>query len=110
MADLEIREQIARYVDGEIDASALEDWLEDASWASADPAESIAPTALRLLAEHSNGDWTDAELRDQLAVVARLYTFGLDEREVSTGSLAHVIRCQASPVEAAGILRVAASV
>jgi hypothetical protein len=93
MIDLEIREQLARYVSGEMDAPTLEDWLQDVCWdAPADPAESLAVTSLRLLAERANGDWTDAELRDRLGALSRTYWLEQAPRVVYANSDAHVIR------------------
>jgi hypothetical protein len=110
MTDLEIRHEIFRFVGGELDAEALEDWLEDASWEASDPSESLAPTALRLLAEHANGDWTDVELRERLAACGQIYRFGLVTNDSNAGSGARLIEGQASPAEGAETLRVAASV
>ena len=93
MTDLEIREQIARYVGGDLDARHLEDWLEDAAWElDAEPARTLATTALRLLAEHANGDWTDAELRQQLGTVSRVYWFDQGPKTPLSGSSSGVIR------------------
>lgn len=109
MTDLEIREQIARYTRGEIDASRLEDWLEDASWDVHEPAESLAANALRLLAEHANGDWTDPELREQLGALSRTYWFERAPKLVfmdSSAQVSHQVRPSAVPETQ----RVAASV
>ena len=92
MADLEIREQIHRYLNGEIDAPALEDWLENTSWDAVDAAGSLGENVLRLLAEHANGDWTDGELREQLGSMSRTYWFGRAPKHTYVGSAAQVIR------------------
>ena len=65
----EVRDQLADYLAGVVSASELEDSLEELTWEEQglDPvARHLANEALRLLAEHANGDWTDDELTDRL--------------------------------------------
>lgn len=92
MSDLEIREQIARYVSREIDAAALEDWLQDFTWDAERSGGQLATDALRLLAEYSNGDWTDDELRTRLGGLNRTYWFEQAPKVTYADSEAHVIR------------------
>ena len=92
MTDLEIREQIARYIGAEIDAPTLEDTLEAAAWDADGPAGSLAADTLRVLAEHANGDWTDAELGERLGALSRTYWFEQAPKHAFTESSAHVIR------------------
>ena len=109
--DLEIRERIASYVAGTIEAAALEDWLADVAWdLTEEPSSTHVATAMRLLAERGNGDWTDEELRDHLGALNRSYWFDVAPKETWTGSDAHVIQCQIPPSEGVGTQRVAASV
>jgi len=68
--DLQIREHISRYCAGQIDAAALETWLSAATWdIDNEPraTRQLAFDALRFTSEAANGDWTDQELRLQLA-------------------------------------------
>ena len=109
MTELEIREQVARYITDEIDAVTLEDWLEDASWETGQTGEMLAADALRLLAEYANGDWTKSELREQLGALSRTYRLEQAPRWAFTDSSAQVIR-QDQPLVGAGTQRVAASV
>lgn len=110
MSDVEIREQIARYIEGNIIAQELEDRLENETWGlESEPARTLAATVLRLLAEHGHGDWTDTELREQLGAISRFYWFDQAPKTAWSGSEAAVIR-QDQQSEAAGRWRVAESV
>lgn len=75
--DLEIRALIAAMVAGELEAEDLEDQILELVWDDAEPTSAFAAAALRLLAEHSNGDWTAEELRTRLGVLGRSYWFEL---------------------------------
>ena len=111
MLDLQIREQIARHVEGKLEPSELEDWLENESWeVEAEPARSLAADALRLLAEHGNGDWTDSELRAQLGALSRTYWFDQAPKQTRSGSVSGVIRREAEQSATADRWRVAESV
>jgi hypothetical protein len=111
MLDLQIREKIRAYVDGKVEAGVLEDWVETSSWDLDHdaPAHRLAADALRLLAEHSNGDWTDAELRGQLGALSRTYWFDQAPKKTRSGSIGAVIR-QDQQSGSAGRWRVAESV
>jgi hypothetical protein len=87
--DLEIREQIAKYTNGEVEAAELADWLELASW---DSDSELAATALRLLAEQEHGDWTAAEIRERLGALSRAYRFEQAPNTAFSGSASQVIR------------------
>lgn len=101
MIDLEIRQEIARYIAGQQDARELEDWLENVAWDLEDqPGRALAATALRLLAEHSNGDWTDSELREKLGAVSRIYAFDQAPRAAVSGSASSIIRQEQRPATA----------
>jgi hypothetical protein len=111
MLDLEIREQVARYVADELKASELEDWLESESWdLEAEPARTLAADLLRLLAEYANGDWTDSELRAQLGALSRTYWFDQAPKQSRSGSVSGVIRQGAQQSATADRWRVAESV
>ncbi len=93
MTDLEIRQQVARFAQGELEAWDLEDWMEGAAWElDAGPARTLAATALRLLAEHASGDWSDPELREALGVLSRVYWFDQAPKMTLSGSTSTVIR------------------
>lgn len=110
MLDLEIRERIADFARGDLDAAQLEDWLEDASWdEDAEPTRALAATVLRLLAEHANGDWTASEMREHLGALSRNYWFEQAPKTALAGSDTPVIR-QDQRSAAAGRWRVAESV
>lgn len=96
-ADHEIREQIARYIAGGISAAELEDWLEDATWDDDGRTAPLAASTLRLLAEHGNGDWTDAELVESLGTLTRSYWFQQAPKVAWSGSAATVTVHQPSP-------------
>jgi hypothetical protein len=92
MLDLEIRALMTRYAREGGNWAVLEDQLEGASWASADaPADPMVETSLRILAEHANGDWTDAELADRLLHLAETYTLQVASVGVVGGSESAVI-------------------
>jgi hypothetical protein len=111
MLDLEIREQVARYVEGTLEASELEDWLENESWdLEAEPARTLAADVLRLLAEYANEDWTDSELRAQLGALSRTYWFDHAPKQTRSGSVSGVIRQEAQQSATADRWRVAESV
>ena len=70
-----MRQKISDYVVGKIDAFDLEDWISTEVW-DAPPSDErqLGYDALRLLAEGSNGEWTDQELRVQLAKLCGIVT------------------------------------
>lgn len=95
MTGLEIREQILRYIDGDVSAPDLEDWLENGAWDEdgiEPPARALVQDALRVLAEHANDDWTEDELKDRLGQMARTYWFEQAPKitlDVSSASVTH---------------------
>ena len=66
--DRAIREQLTNYLAGKISLPEFEEWFVPATWAveqSGNPtAEELTSQILLDLAEFSNGDWTEEELRD----------------------------------------------
>jgi len=72
-----VRQKISDYLAERIDAIDLEDWISTEIW-DAPPSEErqLGDDALRLLAEASNGEWTDNELRLQLARLCGLAPYG----------------------------------
>ena len=70
----DIREQLRRYIDGQISLREFDAWFVPATRAvdRTGPPEAIDLTyeVFLRLAEYSNGDWTEAELKDILGRVA----------------------------------------
>lgn len=84
---LEIRQEIARYADGTFSAADLEDRLEEVAWdLETEPERTLAADALRLLAEHSNRDWTDEELKQKLVSLSQTYWFQQAPKVAWSGS------------------------
>ena len=99
--DQNIRKRIRAYTEDELSAAELEDWLETESWhddAMGASTERLANDALRLLAEHTNGDWSDAELADQLGMLGRTYWFAQAFKGVWADAITNVIRHDRRPV------------
>jgi hypothetical protein len=75
--DLEIRDRLARYLNGDISLHDFEEWFVPVSWSveqthSAKAIELAAEVELRL-AEFSNDHWTEAELRSKLQPLVSMY-------------------------------------
>lgn len=73
--DDQIRDWLTRYVNREITLDALDAWLTPATWdlnPSVDPvADALASRVQLRIAEFSNGDLTEDELRADLAALVR---------------------------------------
>jgi hypothetical protein len=71
-----IREAVARYVSGEITRTEFQEWFAPRAWEllskANSPAADLASHIELLFAEFSNADWTEAQLRENLADVADL--------------------------------------
>ena len=70
--DLQVREEIALFLLGKIDAAELEAWLAEVTWDIDDEPASVrrvAFGALRLVTETANGDWGQNELQEKLAAL-----------------------------------------
>lgn len=77
MLDIQIREQLSRYLAHEISLDQFQDWFVSSTWSVHQTANEIAielsdEIELRL-AEFSNGDWTAEELRAQLKHLVESY-------------------------------------
>jgi|SRR5208283_3371585 len=75
--DLEIRDRLARYLNGDISLHEFEGWFVPVAWSieqsqSAEAIELAGEVELRL-AEFSNGHWTEAELRSKLEPLVSMY-------------------------------------
>ena len=89
MNELEIREQIARFVEHEMSLDELERVVTEATWA----AEGGLPAdALRLVSEYRNGDWTESDLRTKLWTLSSTYWFDRAPKTVLLASHAVTIR------------------
>lgn len=95
MLDLEIRKQIARYCDNEIDAAELAAWLAAETWDLDDQPPAVrrlASDTMRLVSEHGNGDWEDADLRERLGALSRTYWFEQTPNTVIPDSVSTLIQ------------------
>ncbi|MCI0624846.1 MAG: hypothetical protein L0387_24940 [Acidobacteria bacterium] len=70
ISEVQIREQLARYLRKESSLDQLEDWLVQRSWNmhrdSADAAQKLAAAVELRLAEHSSGHLDEPSLREEL--------------------------------------------
>jgi len=66
----QIREQMARFLDGSIDLTIFEDWLISNTWNihqdGSEAAESLTFAIEEALADHSSGRMTEQQLRKEL--------------------------------------------
>lgn len=79
----EVREAVAQVVRGERSIDQLRDLVAEVAFSTSDLREEPSPFIAEielLLAEHSSGHWTDAELRDRLQ--AETTTLAVDTRPV----------------------------
>ena len=76
----QINAHLCRYLTGEISLIEFQEWFIPSTWNvehSQDPyAVELAANIHLLLAEFSNGDWTEEELRAKLAPLTIRYTVG----------------------------------
>jgi hypothetical protein len=75
--DLEIRERLGRYLSRDISLHDFQSWFVPVLWnieqtQNAEAIELAGEIELRL-AEFSNGDWTEAELRSKLEPLVSMY-------------------------------------
>jgi hypothetical protein len=75
--DLEIRDRLARYLNDDISLHEFEEWFVPVAWSieqtqNANAIELAGEVELRL-AEFSNGDWTEAELRSKFEPLVSMY-------------------------------------
>jgi len=78
--DLEIRDWLARYVEGEITLTEFRDWFEPATWGieftGGRSAEQLSYAVELAVAEFTNGHRTEVELKDVLRPEAVTYSTG----------------------------------
>lgn len=96
--DQQIRARLAQYLAGDISLEDFEGWLTPASWELEEPgaaaAEALASAIMLKLAEFSNGDWTEEELRDALGAFVAPWS---RQTDIRTGSYATVTRSALRP-------------
>jgi hypothetical protein len=112
MLDLEIRKRLARYNAKRMKLTDLDDWLNSESWdVRTEPPETqqLLFDAMRLIAEHANGDWTDAELRQKLGALSRTYWVDRAPKDRLVGESSSAV-IQPTPAGQADRPRVVASV
>jgi len=76
--ELSLRRLATRYLAGEVQLAVVHAWIAAEAWniearADAGVAQLYHDVEL-LLAEHGHGDWTEGELKDHLAYIARYMT------------------------------------
>jgi len=78
IAESEIREQLARFLAGEIPLDEFEDWFVQRSWDahldSEQSAQKLAYAVELRLAEHSSGHLSEQELRQELRPFVQQYS------------------------------------
>jgi hypothetical protein len=99
MNELEIRHQIARFVEQETSLDDLEHMLTEALWEDDDGG--LPADALRLVSEYRNGDWTEPALRRNLWTLSSTYWFDRAPKAVLLTSGAATI-CPAALAATAG--------
>jgi hypothetical protein len=76
-SEVELRQKLIQYLNGELRLSEFEEWFVPKSWnffENASPSlQSLVADIELLLAEYSNGDWTEAELKRKIAPLATTY-------------------------------------
>ncbi|MDQ3933239.1 MAG: hypothetical protein M3340_01255 [Actinomycetota bacterium] len=100
MLDLEIRQRIADYNDGRIEAAELEAWLVEATAEVESEPRSVRDLAfevMALLTERGNGDWEDSELRERLGALSRNYWFAQAPKHIVSDSNTTFIRHDRRP-------------
>ena len=76
-SDVEIRQQLANYLNGEITLDEFQHWFVPRSWNfdqdSSGSLRNLVSAIELALAEFSNRDWTKDELRSQLGILLNNY-------------------------------------
>ena len=88
--DIGIREKLAKYLAGEISLSTFQEWFVPRAWnigKQGNPAAVEVAHEIDLrLAEFSNGDWTEDELKSKLRPLATHYTVHMTAATVTESS------------------------
>ena len=76
-SEFELRQELARYLKGQCTLKDFEDWFVARSWnfsQNSNPSLRKLVSQIELsIAEFSNGDWTENELRQQLRILTTTY-------------------------------------
>lgn len=85
--ELDVRERLVHYLAGEAALAEFRAWFIEEAWnidkrATAATARLVHQIEL-LLAEHEHGDWTEAELRRELAPLVTEYSLVIGDPQVS---------------------------
>src|SRR5262249_41204885 len=72
----ELREWLNRYLAGEVSLTAFQEWFLPRAWTIEETGDGkliqLVYDSQLALAEYTNGDWTEAELKELLALLARV--------------------------------------
>ena len=105
--DIEIREQLARYLVGEISLQEFEDWFVPASW---NVVQSKNMSAIYLvyeielwLAEFSDGFWNEDELKEKLLPLVNNYKIDVAQYFWKSGASSYSVRWSQSRLPVSGI-------
>jgi hypothetical protein len=76
-SEYELRQELARYLKGQCNLKDFEDWFVPRSWdfsRNTNPSLQKLVSQLELvIAEFSNGDWSEVELRQQFGILMTTY-------------------------------------
>jgi len=76
-SELELRQELARYLKGQCKLKDFEDWFVPRSWdfnRNTNPSLQKLVSQIELsIAEFSNGDWSEVELRQQFGILMTNY-------------------------------------
>jgi len=76
-SEFELRQELARYLKGQCTLKDFEDWFVPRSWnfnLNSNPSLQKLVSQIELsIAEFSNGDWTEKELRQQFSILMTNY-------------------------------------
>ena len=75
--EFELRQELARYLNGQYTLKDFEDWFVPRSWnfnQNTNPSLQKLVSQIELsLAEYGNGDWTENQLRQQFSILMTTY-------------------------------------
>jgi len=78
-SEIELRQELARYLKGQCTLKDFEDWFVPRSWnidQNSNPSLHNLVSQIELsLAEFGNGDWTEEELRQEFGILLTNYEF-----------------------------------
>jgi len=81
-SEIEIRQQLARYLNGKLTLNEFQDWFVPHSWnfhqSPSLALQKLVATIELAIAEFTNGDWTARELRDHFNSLLTTYEVDLN--------------------------------